>query len=180
MMFMQEIEAKILEIDRVALEARLKAMGATISFDGEMHALFFDQADRRITARGGVLRLRREGTQTQLTHKSALSREGAKIMEETETSVADFGHMRHILLAIGFEIVKETHKFRRQYDLDDSHVVIDDYQGHMGHIPVFAEIEAPSLTRLHELVQALGYLPEQALSWSTYDLVQHYGSGQAG
>jgi adenylate cyclase class 2 len=175
---MQEIEAKILDIDRAGLEARLVQLGATISFDGDMNALFFDQPGRAISQAGGVLRLRQEGSSTQLTHKRSISRREAKVMEETETSVADFEAMRQILLAVGFEVIKETRKFRRQYDLGGSHVVIDDYQGELAYIPVFAEIEAPSVAALHAMVQQLGYAPEQALSWSTYDLVKHYGPGQ--
>jgi predicted adenylyl cyclase CyaB len=174
---MQEIEAKILEVDPNALENCLQSLGAKVSFDDEMRALFFDWPDGRITQAGAVLRLRKEGPTTVLTHKRALSRAEAKVMEETETEVADFAAMQQILEGSGLLVIKETHKFRRQYDLVDSHVVIDDYQGPLAHIPVFAEIEAPSVARLREIVVQLGYAPEQALSWSTYDLVQHYGVG---
>lgn len=173
---MQEIEAKILEVDQSTLESRLKALGAHVSFDGEMHAWFFDWPDGRISEAGSVLRLRKEGADTVLTHKRPLPQTGAKVMEETETQVADFEAMRQILAGSGLVVVKETHKFRRQYDLVDSHVVIDDYRGRLAHIPIFAEIEAPSVTRLNEIVAELGYAPDQALSWSTYDLVQHYGA----
>ncbi|MEM9984178.1 MAG: CYTH domain-containing protein, partial [Bacteroidota bacterium] len=74
---MEEIEVKILEIDRAQVEQRLKALGATLSFDGEMIALFFDFADRRIKSAGSVLRLRKEGDRSVLTHKRPRPTQGA-------------------------------------------------------------------------------------------------------
>ena len=41
--------------------------------------------------------------------------------------------------------------------------------------PVFMEVEAPTVERMYEVAQLLGYEPKDCLSWNTYDLVQHYG-----
>jgi adenylate cyclase, class 2 len=171
---MREIEVKILEVDRSEVERTLRKLGATISFDGEMSALFFDFADRRITNAGSVLRLRRENQHTVLTHKWAVTQQLAKVMEETETQVQDFDAMREILLSTGLEIIEATRKFRMQYDLPDGQVVIDDYQDDLAAIPVFIEIESPSLDQLRHIIHQLGYRPEDANSWSTYDLVRYY------
>jgi len=172
---MQEIEVKILEIDRVAVEQHLRSLGATISFDGEMHALFFDDAAGKFTRQGDVLRLRKEGESIVLAYKKHLSREGAKVMEETEVTVDHFERMRHILTALGLSPIKETQKHRREFQLGEAHVAIDDYQGALASIPVFMEIEAPSLEAVHGLMARLGLPPETANTWSTYELVVHYG-----
>ncbi|RMG65195.1 MAG: CYTH domain-containing protein [Bacteroidetes bacterium] len=170
-----EIEVKILEIDRTALEQRLEALGATRSFDGEMLAQFYDWPGRGLTQAGQVLRLRREGDVVQFTFKEHISREGAKAMEEYETTVEDPAVVQKILRVLGLEAIKETRKFRTQYELGDAHVVIDDYQGELAAIPPFLEIEAPRLDRLYEVVALLGYQTTDCLNWSTYELVQHYG-----
>ncbi len=174
---MEEIEVKILEIDRPQVEKRLTALGATLSFDGEMAALFFDYADQRISTAGSVLRLRKEGPRSVLTHKRPRPTQGAKVMHELETEVGSFDATREILQATGLEVIKSTRKFRTQYDLPEGHVVIDDYQDDLAAIPVFVEIESPNLTDLQTLVLRLGFSLEDTNTWNTYDLVQHYIKG---
>lgn len=171
---MHEVEVKILEIDRAAIEARLQSLGATVSFDGEMHAVFYDKADHSIANSGAVLRLRKEGTETRLTFKKHLAKAGTKIMEETETVVADLIAMQVILANLGLKVTKNTRKFRKQYDLPGGHVVIDDYQDALADIPVFLEIEATSEEKVFAIAEQLGYKAADCLNWNTYDLVKHY------
>lgn len=171
---MQEVEVKILEIDRAEVEAKLVALGATVSFDGEMHAVFYDDPEGGITKSGGVLRLRKEGDETKLTFKRHVAKGGAKIMEETETGVDDLIAMQVILANLGYKVTKNTRKFRRQYDLPDGHVVIDDYQDRLGDIPVFLEIEATDEETVFAIAAQLGYAPNDCRNWNTYDLVKHY------
>ncbi|MDX1906477.1 MAG: class IV adenylate cyclase [Bacteroidia bacterium] len=171
---MQEIEVKILEVDPSDIIARLTAAGATLRFDGEMYALFYDDSQGNITARGDVLRLRREGPETVLAYKRHISRDGAKVMEETETQVTSLEALHTILTQTGLQVIKKTRKHRIQYDLGDTHIVLDTYQDELAAIPTFMEIEAPDLTRLREVAALLGYTPEACLSWSTYELVKHY------
>ena len=170
----QEIEVKILEINRSSIVEKLLKLEAKKSFDGEMLALFYDREDDNIHKMGDVLRLRKEGDTTVLTYKKFVSQEGAKIMEEYETRVGDVEQMRTILDLLDFKVKKKTRKFRTQYDLGDTHVVIDDYQDELAAIPVFIEIEAPNMDRLEEVVRLLGYTKEDCLSWNTYQLMKHY------
>ena len=174
---MEEIEVKILEMDPAETQARLVAAGAEWEFDHELEALFFDWPDGRLRAKGDLLRLRREGPVAVLTYKAFISQTGAKVMRETETTVGDFGVMREILLASGWQITKETKKRRIQYRWRDCHVVIDDYEGELAAIPPFVEIEAPSVEALEELRQTMGWGGLPAYAWSTYELAKHYGLG---
>ena len=170
----QEIEVKILEVNRKEVVSKLEKLGGIISFDAEMTAWFFDTKENEIKTRGDVLRLRKEGDESVLTYKKHLSRGEAKIMEEIETKVADAEAMKNFLLASGFELVKQTRKFRIQYDLPEAHVVIDNYQDELGAIPEFIEVEAHNIERLKEVVEALGYTMDDCLSWSTRELAKHY------
>ena len=81
---MTEIEVKILEIDRPAVEKRLAALGAKKTFSGEYSARFFDYADMQLQQEKALLRLRREGEKLRLTYKRQLARSRSKIMDEQE------------------------------------------------------------------------------------------------
>ncbi|TAE60170.1 MAG: class IV adenylate cyclase [Bacteroidetes bacterium] len=174
---MLEVEVKILEIRREEVEQRLLSLGAVKTFDGEMYALFYDRPDGSLSARGDVLRLRREGDSTALVYKSPVSREGAKIMQEYETTVGSLEVVHQILEQLDIRPIKKTRKFRTQYDLSGVHIAIDDYQDEMEAIPVFMEIEAPELQSLTQTAALLGFGPDQFLTWSTYELAQHYLKG---
>lgn len=172
---MQEIEVKILEIDQGALEKKLLALGAEKHFEGELHAIFYDFEDASIKERGSVLRLRKEGSETKLTFKSPVSRDEAKIMNEYESGVEDMEAVQKILSHLSLKKAKETRKWRIEYLFGDCKVVIDDYQDDLAYIPVFMEVEAPDLATMKAVVRRLGYKIEDCKSWSTYELVEHYG-----
>jgi adenylate cyclase class 2 len=174
---MQEVEVKILEVEPAAIAARLESLGAVKTFEGELYALFFDFAERPITRRGDVLRLRREGPDTRLTYKVHRSREGAKVMEEFETSVGSLETLKEILLLLGLEQLKSTRKFRTIYELEGLHYALDDYQDELAAIPPFLEIEGETEEAVFAAAARLGYSPQQCLSWSTYELAKHYLPG---
>lgn len=173
---MQEVEVKILEVDRPQLEAKLIALGAQKHFDDTMEALFFDFPDGRISAAGELCRIRREGAQIRLTYKQPISKERAKIMKELELSVGDRDTMVEILSALGMKIINQTIKHRTEYTLNDVSIVFDKYAGALAHIPEFIEVEAPSLEQMEQTIELIGFKSEDARSWHTYDLVKHYQS----
>lgn len=173
-MSFKEIEVKILEVNRQEVENRLIQLGARLSFDDEMSAWFFDKPGGEIYKRGDVLRLRKEGPQSVLTYKKHVSMGEAKIMEETETVVADPEKMSLILQASGFEVIKHTRKYRTEYAMPDAHIVFDDYQDELGAIPEFIEVEAKDMDTLRKVVEMLGFSMDQCLNWSTKELVAHY------
>ena len=173
---MTEIEVKILDIDRTAVEATLLAAGASLIFDGEMVADFWDDAAGSLTASKSLLRLRSEGDHSVLTFKQPLpTQDGTKVMRETETIVSDAAAMREILRSISFSPKKTTQKRRTTYSLAGVLVLIDVYGGDMSYIPPFVEIEADSAEKVYSTAAALGFSREACLNWNTYDLMQHYG-----
>jgi predicted adenylyl cyclase CyaB len=173
---MPEIEAKILEIDPADLQRRLLSIGARLSFQDEMHAVFFDHPLDSLPARGAVLRLRKEGNEVVLTYKSKVetSDPALKVLDEREVAIADFEEMRVLLRGLGYEETHQTRKLRVQYDLPGAHVVIDDYLEDLNHIPPFCEIEAEDGDRLYEVAEALGFAREQLCNWNSFELMEHY------
>ncbi len=175
-----EIEVKILEINQETIEKKLVHAGGILHFSGEMLAVFYDTPQKMITESGAVLRLRKEGEQAVLAFKTPTDiHSEAKIMEETEVIVSNPEAMQKILKGLGFHEIKTTNKIRREYILPNRvKVVLDQYLGELGNIPVFLEIEAPNLPLLYETVASLGYTKNDCKSWSTYELVKHYNTPQ--
>ncbi len=171
---MHEIEVKILEIDKGLITQTLEQIGANHQLEGEFLAVFYDFPDGQIRSRGDVFRLRQEVDSQVLTYKKYISKGEAKIMEELETSFEDRNAMQEIITSLGLITIKKTRKYRTQYELGNTHIVIDEYMDDLSHIPPFIEVEAPNVTRLEEVVTALGFRMEDCKSWDTNDLQLHY------
>ncbi len=122
---MRETEIKILEIDRDKVEKRLRTLGARKVFDGEIHALYYDDPAGSIRKRKGTLRLRKEGPKAVLTYKSHVGDRGAKIRDEKEVHVSDFGTARSILESLGFSPWLEMKKHRTSFRLRGCHFEFD-------------------------------------------------------
>jgi adenylate cyclase class 2 len=177
-MLMQEIEAKILEINREKVEYGLAKMGARKVFDGEMETFFYDFKDGSIVKSRNVLRLRREGTQVVLTYKNVTANREAKIAEEYSVVVSDLAGIQKILEELGFVLIESMQKHRTSYDLKGAHFDIDRYSGKYGYIPEFLEIEAISIESIHNYARAMGFKEEQCLPWSTAQVIDHYAENK--
>jgi adenylate cyclase class 2 len=173
---MYEIEVKVLDIDRAAIDARLRELGAAARPEERFSAVFFDFPDGRFRGAGNLLRLRQEGDRCLLTHKRRVNEQGAKVREETELEVGDFEACRRLLNALGLTETSHVDKFRTSFRLDNASVVIDRYVGDLSYIPEFLEIEAASLEEVQSVASRLGFKPDQLLPWGLPQLVEHYRS----
>lgn len=174
---MNEIEVKVLEVNRALLEEKILAQGGRLSFEEELRAVFFDDAEGSIIQSGGVLRLRQEGESTKLTHKLPVSSERVKIMDEKEVEVDCFDTMESILKALGYIPQLSLRKTRAEFSFLGQHLVFDQYHDQLSHIPEFLEIESETEDKLWLVMDQLGIDRDQARPWSTLDLMAHYGSG---
>lgn len=175
---MKEIEVKILEIDREACIARLRAMGATLEFQQQFEANYYDYPDSSLHQENKNVRLRREGDRSVLTLKTKGQQENTqlKILEETETEVADFATMDLILSKLGLNVYKSSSKTRAQYAWKDSHIVFDKYHGEQEHIPEFIEIESPNEGALKSCLQALGFTLKDTSNFNAFELFEFYAN----
>lgn len=169
-----EIEIKILDISRPKIEGKLAEMQAKKTFEGELLAIFYDDEKGALVQQKSALRLRKEGEKTMLTFKKAISTEGAKIMDEREVSVSDTETMRSILSALGYLEIKNTRKIRTEYEWKSVKIVLDEYLDELNFIPLFLEVEAPTLAEVYEAVEALGYEKDDCNTFNTYDLEKFY------
>lgn len=167
---MREIEAKILEVNRKELEARLKEVGARKIADRKIFALFFDFSDRRLKKEKAILRLRKDDEGAFLCVKKKTRKGRFKDLDEFEVKVSDFDETIKIISSLGFVETKMIEKKRISYLLEGIGIEIDEIEG----IPPFAEIEAPSEKEIVDVAKKLGFSEKQLLPWSTFDILKHY------
>ncbi|MBW3003028.1 CYTH domain-containing protein [Candidatus Woesearchaeota archaeon] len=156
---MQEHEVKILEIDEGKVEERLKQLGASLVFDGDLFSIYFN---REID----VLRLRKLGDKVLLTHK--FRKEG--FYDETEVLVDDFDSARLLLGKLGLEEYATDFRRRKSFKVGNFRVDMDFYED----IPCFIEIEAESREELEKGIKLLGFSLEDAKFWSGKQVKEYY------
>lgn len=171
---MEEIEVKILEVNRTTVEKTLAGLGARKVFDGDIETLFFDFQEGTIIKQKNVLRLRKEQDKIELTYKKVHVTQKAKTAEEYSVEVSSLETMEKILENLGLSIIDRTQKHRVSYTLDGARFDFDRYSGDYGYIPEFLEIEAKSIDLLYKYAELLGFKAKDCLPWSTTDLIKHY------
>jgi len=177
---MQEVEVKIVPIDRGGVEARLKSLGASKTFEGEVESAFFDLPGDPITKANNLLRLRKKGEKSELTFKKFVANQNAKVREEYEVVVSDFDTTRLILESIGLRRFQHMKKHRISYALRDGvRVDLDKYEEGLSYIPDLMEVEAKDTATLGSHIKLLGFKPEDAKTWTTFDLIDHYSGKSA-
>ncbi len=175
---MQEIEAKILEVNKKVLEEKLKKISAKKVFDDTIETLFYDFKDGSIIKAKNVMRLRKEGKKVVLTFKNVKATAVAKIAEEYSTEVSDFQATTRILEFLGLKVIDSMQKHRISYEKADAHFDIDHYLGKYSFIPDLMEIEAKSVESIHSYAKALGYNAKDCIPWSTAQVIEHYFSSK--
>ncbi len=171
---MEEIEIKILDVDRKKVLEKLALLGAMKTFDGEIYAVFYDYADNSIRDAKGTMRLRKVGSRSYVTYKEFVENERAKIRSEHECEVADFDEMRNILRSLGLLEWMDMRKRRTTYELPGVQFELDKHIDQYSYVPEFLEIEAKDLDTLYKYVAALGYKKEDCKPWTIIELAQYY------
>lgn len=143
-----EIEAKFNVSAFAAIENRLRQLGARCVQDRCLERNWrFDTTDRRLAARGEILRLR-EDDGVRLTYKRRISH--PEVRREIETKVEGVEKTRALLEALGFEVAQIYEKYRQEFRWGEIHIALDQ-------LPFgdFVEIEAPSLAELQSAASRL-------------------------
>lgn len=158
---MQEIERKILGINKVKLVEKLAAFGAQKIFAGMVRVKYFDTADRKIKSRNDLLRVREfcERGRTKFSEvvykKFKGIRQGCKYVEETEVKIdgpKSFRLLCELFALLGFSQTASYEKRRELYKKGKIFFEIDTYPK----IPTFLEIEAPGPADIENAIMLLG------------------------
>ena len=167
---MREIELKILNISKIAIIKKLRALGATGLPTALVVEKMFDFPNKSISRRKELLRLRQAGNLVELAYKNPAHRNRYfKILEETQTEVQDFAVMEKILQKIGLRCVKHREKKRASFVLGKTKFEIDEYPG----VPAYLEIEG-SPREIKKYVRLLGFTMQQTTTLSATSVLKQY------
>ncbi|MGE3725348.1 MAG: class IV adenylate cyclase [Candidatus Sericytochromatia bacterium] len=175
---MNEIEVKVLNIDRDTLREKLRALGAVCEGREFQQNRMYDYPDRRLYLQedGSYIRIRlirsldSNASEQILTLKKTLSRDKYKIAQETETAVADPEAMEQFLLRLGFVRVRIDEKIRESWVWQKIRFELDEWAG----LPPYLEVEAPDEAAVSEGLARLGYGLEEATSMNLNEVLALY------
>lgn len=161
-----EIELKFSVTDIQALRSAISALGFRLVTDRTFESnVLYDSPDRQLRSRRQILRLRHYGSRCTVTHKR-LAEEGDgdvryKTRIETESVVEDGDALAEIFSQLGYGPVFRYEKFRTEYEMDHSHLVLDETP-----IGVWAELEGPT-TWIDHVLEDL-HIPQERRSTESY------------
>jgi len=148
----QEREIKLYIQDLPALAERLRICGAELIHERVLERnIRLDTADHSLERGGRLLRLRKDA-RARVTYKdNAVFEDGVVSRTELEFEVDDFEMAWRLFEALGFRVAARYEKYRREYQLGDVLVMLDELP--FGN---FVEIEAANNILIDGMVQMLG------------------------
>jgi adenylate cyclase class 2 len=148
----EETEAEFYVSNLAKIEARLVEMGA-YPVQERVHEtnLRFDTPDHSLRKEGKVLRLRQDQT-AKMTFKSDTTMDdGVLSRKEIEFEVQSFEAARKLIESLGYEIVLFYEIYRKTYDLNGLHIMLDE-------LPYgdFVEIEGQEVNAIRGTAERIG------------------------
>lgn len=160
---MREVELKAVVDSMATRIANVERAGGRIVFRGRLEDCRYDTADRQLSARDIVLRLRtyrdEHGTRAELGWKGPTQYEdGYKVRDEVTATSADGDAVRQILERLGFVVTREIEREVTQYQLDGATVRFERYPRMDDLVEVEGEPDA-----IERAIVSIG-LPRQAFT----------------
>ena len=147
-----ETEAKFYVQNLRKIELRLQELKAQL-IQPRIHEtnLRFDNSNNDLRSSYRVLRLRQDD-KARFTFKGPSEEQEGGILSrrEIEFVVEDFERAREFLEALGYRVVVFYEKFRTTYELNDTHIMLDE-------LPYgkFVEIEGENVDEIHNIANLL-------------------------
>lgn len=151
--FMQEIETKVLEINKEEIIRKLEDLGAEKIQDVLLKVDWFSPADLVKDNHPSYLRLRSYSSgKVEVTWKGKMKiSDGARQVEEVNVLVADYETTKLLFEALGYVYYAHQEKKRMSWRLGDVQFDMDTYPG----VPTFLEIEASSGEEIKKMIEKL-------------------------
>jgi len=149
----QETEVKFFVRNLKPIELRLRELKAQL-IQPRVHEINyrFDFPNNELRSNQKVLRLRKD-EQAKLTFKGASveGESGVMSRKEIEFVVEDFDKAKQLLESLGFTPVVFYEKFRTTYELNETHIMLDE-------LPYgeFVEIESENISAIKNVSELLG------------------------
>ena len=157
-----EKEAKFYIRDLKIIEQYIEDLGGVVIQPRVLESnLRFDTHEKGLSASYKVLRLRQD-TRARLTYKGPAdpnSEVSARL--EYEVEISDLATGKHILEALGFEVITIYEKYRTSYSLDNIEISLDEMP-----FGKFMEIEGADAQHIRQMADKLNLKWENRLSLS--------------
>lgn len=159
---MLEMELKFRVEDFTGIEGRLHDLGIDPGYPVAENNLILDLAGGPLRKTDTVFRLRSTGDGTLLTIKKPLPATCLKVRHEKETVLScDIREAVELFALLGYGVVYRYEKSRRECDLGDAKICLDELW-----FGRFIEIEASSEEAVMNAVEALGLDPSMGIRFS--------------
>jgi len=169
-----EIEVKILNINKPALISRLEELGARSLPVVRMKMWFYDFPDKSLRAEHITCRVRYEGENTVLYSKQKISRDKDKCRKSNENPVivSSADEACKFLEGLGMVLNFYGEKDRLTYILGQDHIDIDHWPRK---VPDYVEVEGLSEGLVEHTVTRLGYKMSQTTKKGWGEVLKMYG-----
>ncbi len=161
-----EFEAKILEIDVVAVTERLTTLGSKKIDEIMQRRYVYDLMPKK---ENSWIRLRTDGTKTTLAIKE-IHDDTIDGTKELEITVDDFDKTHLLLERLGYAAKGYQENKRIRYELDGVEIDIDFWP----FIPPYLEIEGRSASEVETVIAKLGFNKSQTTSINTTHVYKRY------
>ncbi len=155
---MKEIECRFLEIDKDALIAKLRELGAKDEGEKMLEETMFYDKDLTWKKQNRFIRVRSNGVKHGVTYKEHQTHEVDGSFE-LELAIDDFKNAEVFFEKIGFSLARRQQKKRHTFKLGEVTIDIDTWP----RIPTYVEIEGTSEDDLKKTAELLG------LDWKDAD-----------
>ncbi|MGH7204423.1 MAG: class IV adenylate cyclase [Candidatus Levyibacteriota bacterium] len=162
---MDEVEIKFLDINPVAVEAKLLSLGAQKVFDHMFEEWIFQKpewADYR-----GRVRVRAENDKTTIAYKDT-TKKTSEGNVEIEFSASDQEKAVQFIEKLGIPLVRHQQKRRIHFLLNDVEIDIDFWPK----IPPLVEIEGKTLDALEYVAKQLGFEMKATCTLDALQIIQ--------
>ena len=166
----KEIETRFLDIDKENLVNILNMLGADDLGNEKLDEIIFYDEKLTWVGKEKFVRLRKTKGKIKLTYKHN-DKQTVDSAREIEVEVSDMDKCSELLQNIGLKIIRRLEKYRHSFKFGDVIVDIDTWPK----IPVYAEIEGPTIESLEEVALHLGFDWEKRFDGNARQVYSHYG-----
>lgn len=165
-----EIETRFLDINKDVFVGKLNSLGAVDKGEEKLEEMIFHPADMSWVGKGKFIRLRKTKGKIKLTYKENVG-QTVDSAQEIELEVSDLEKCSEFFNKIGLVQMRRLEKYRHTFELGDTTIDIDTWPK----IPVYAEMEGPSVESLKEACGKLGMDWEKRFDAGARGVFRRYG-----
>ena len=166
----EEIETRFLDINKDGLVKKLVSLSAIDKGEEKLEEIIFYAADGSWVGKNKLVRLRKTQDEIKLTYKENVG-QTVDSTREIELEVSDLDKCSKFFEKIGLKVIRQNEKYRHTFELGDATIDIDTWPK----IPVYAEIEGPSVESLKNVCKELGLDWEKRFDGDGREVFIHYG-----